>query len=59
MIGSKVTAIVLEGWILPVGGVASGRCSLISTTNSGTKGGHPVYIYKYCLLLLFLYRVTT
>ena len=31
--GSKVTAILLNGWILPVGGVASGRvcaCSLRS-----------------------------
>ena len=31
--GSKVTAILLKGWILPIGGVASGRvcaCSLRS-----------------------------
>ena len=33
IIGSKVTETLLEGWILPVGGVASGRvcaCSLCS-----------------------------
>ena len=33
IIGSKVTAILLNGWVLPVGGVASGRvcaCSLHS-----------------------------
>ena len=31
--GSKVTAILLKGWILPIGGVASGRvcaCSMRS-----------------------------
>ena len=27
MIGSKVTTILLDGWILPVGGVASSRVS--------------------------------
>jgi hypothetical protein len=33
IIGSKVTAILLSGWILPIGGVASGMvcaCSLRS-----------------------------
>ena len=33
IIGSKVTAILLNGWVLPVDGVASGRvcaCSLCS-----------------------------
>ena len=31
IIGSKVTAILLNGWVLPIGGVASGKvwvCSL-------------------------------
>ena len=40
-IGSKVTAILLNEWILPTGGVALGRvcaCSLRSRLVSGEKG---------------------
>ena len=38
--GSKVTAILLKGWILPIGGVASGRvcaCSLRSMLVSNSQ----------------------
>ena len=43
MISSKVTTILLEGWILPVGGVASGRvCAgrgiLVGLVQSATVG---------------------
>ena len=45
IIGSKVTAMLLEGWSLPLGGVASGRvcaCSLHSSPHHPQllKGGH-------------------
>ena len=50
MIGSKVTTVLLEGWILPIGGVASGRvcaCSLRSRLVILTR---PVF----CVVLMYL-----
>ena len=37
IIGSKVTVILLKGWILPIGGAASGRVC--------NQRGYPVYFF--------------
>ena len=50
--GLKVMAILLKGWILPIGGVASGRvcaCSLCSRLV--TIAVHPVLVRAYLTAL--------
>ena len=50
-----VTAIMLNGWILPIGGVASGRVCACSLCSRLVKHLGLFFNFAICLLALFFY----